>query len=205
MPEAIMTTLSEKYRTIRKGLKKSLSEARYAHSLGVAATASCMAMRYDISLVEKAYLAGLLHDAAKCLPDGEKLRLAQEKGIQVNEYEKASPGLLHAPLSAVLAEEVYGVTDPEILSAIRLHTLGKPEMTTLEAILYVADYAEPDRPDVPYFRGIREAAFRDLDQAAYLTAKTAVDYTRKKGQGVDPRSLETLAYYRMKMEEKGLS
>ena len=71
--------------------------------------------------------------------------------------------------------------------------------------LYVADYAEPDRPDVSYFRAIREAAFRDLDEAAYLTAKTAVDYTRNKGQGVDPRSLETLEYYRMRMEEKGLS
>ena len=200
-----MTTLSEKYRQIRKRLKKSLSEARYAHSLGVAATASCMAMRYDISLVEKAYLAGLVHDAAKCLTDEEKLRMAAEKGLPVNEYEKASPGLLHAPLGAVIAEESYGIRDPEILSAIRLHTLGKPEMTTLEAILYVADYAEPDRPDVSYFRAIREAAFRDLDEAAYLTAKTAVDYTRNKGQGVDPRSLETLEYYRMRMEEKGLS
>ena len=200
-----MITLSDKYREIRERLKNSLSEARYAHSLGVAATAACMAMRYDISLVERAYLAGLVHDAAKCMSDEEKLRLAEEKGLPVNSYEKASPGLLHAPLGAVLAEEVYGVRDEEILSAVRLHTLGRPEMTTLEAILYVSDYVEPDRPDVPYFRAIREAAFRDLNEACYLTAKTAVDYTRNKGQAVDPRSLATLDYYRNRMEEKGLS
>ena len=198
-------SLSSKYREIRERLKNSLSEARYAHSLGVAATASCMAMRYDISLMEKAYLAGLVHDAAKCLSDDELLQMAEEKGIPVNEYEKASPGLLHAPLGAVIAREEFGIEDEEILSAIRLHTLGRPGMTTLEAILYVADYAEPDRPDVPYFREVREAAFRDLSEAAYLTAKTAVDYTRKKGQGVDPRSLETMAYYQNQMEEKGLS
>ena len=198
-----LPSLSEKYREIRERLKNSLSEARYAHSLGVAATAACMAMRYDISLLEKAYLAGLVHDAAKCLPDEEKLRMAEEKGIPVNEYEKASPGLLHAPLSAVLAREAFGIEDPEILSAVSLHTLGKPDMTTLEAILYVSDYMEPDRPDVPYFRAIREAAFRDLDEACWLTAKTAVDYTLKKGQSVDPRSLETMACYRKRMEEKG--
>ena len=199
------TTLSEKYREIRERLKNSLSEARYAHSLGVAATAACMAMRYDISLTERAYLAGLVHDAAKCLTEEELLRMAEERGFPVNAYEKSAPGLLHAPLGAVLAEEEYGITDEEILSAIRLHTLGRPGMTTLEAILYVADYTEPDRPDVPYFRAIREAAFRDLDEAAYLTAKTAVDYTRSKGQDVDPRSLATMEYYRNRMEEKGLS
>ena len=200
-----MMSLSDKYRKIRERLKNSLSEARYAHSLGVSAAAACMAMRYDISLVEKAYLAGLVHDAAKCLTDAEKLAMAERKGLSVNEYEKSSPGLLHAEENSLAELRQLGVTDPEILSAIRLHTLGKPGMTTLEAILYVADYAEPDRPDVPYFRAIREAAFRDLDEACWLTAKTAVDYTRSKGQDVDPRSLETLAFYRKRMEEKGLS
>ena len=198
-------TLSDKYREVREKLKNSLSEARYAHSLGVAASAACMAMRYDISLVEKAYLAGLVHDAAKCLTDEEKLRLAVEKGLPVNEFEKNSPGLLHAPLGAVLAEEEYGIRDEEILSAIRLHTLGRPGMTVLEAILYVSDYIEPDRPDVPYFREIRAAAFEDLDKACLLTARTAVEYTLSKGQGVDPRSLATMEYYRNRMEEKGLS
>lgn len=200
-----MYTLSEKYRETRERLKSRLSERRYAHSLGVAVTAACMAMRYDVSLVEKAYLAGLVHDSAKCLSDEELLSAAEEAGIPVNEFEKRSPALLHAPCGAYLARELYGVTDEEILSAVRLHTLGKPGMTTLEAILYVSDYAEPDRPDVPSFRAIREAAFRDLSEACFLTAKAAVDYTRSKGQEVDPRSLETMEYYRKKMEEKGLS
>ena len=135
-----MITLSDKYREIRERLKNSLSKARYAHSLGVAATAACMAMRYDISLVERAYHAGLVHDAAKCLKDEEKLALAKEKGLPVNAYEEASPGLLHAPLGAVLAKELYGVRDEEILSAIRLHTLGRPGMTTLERTEAVADF-----------------------------------------------------------------
>ena len=99
-----LPSLSEKYREIRERLKNSLSEARYAHSLGVAATAACMAMRYDISLLEKAYLAGLVHDAAKCLPDEEKLRMAEEKGIYYFDWNVSSGDATGTPIST---EQVY--------------------------------------------------------------------------------------------------
>lgn len=140
----------DKYHPIRKVLKKRMDKERYWHTLGVAYTAACMAMRFGEDF-ERAYLAGLLHDCAKCSTDEEKLALAAEAGIPVNDIEQRSPGLLHAPLGAYLAQKEFGIRDEEICSAIHYHTLGKPEMTTLEKIIFVADYVEPNRPDFPMF------------------------------------------------------
>lgn len=185
----------DKYHPIRKVLKKRMDKERYWHTIGVAYTAACMAMRYGEDF-ERAYLAGLLHDCAKCYTDGEKLSMAETAGIPVSDVELRAPGLLHASLGAYLAKTEFGVNDEEILSAIHYHTVGKPEMTLLEKIIFVADYVEPNRPEFPMFKEIREKAFTDIDVAVYLTAKRGLEYLLQKGDHVlDPRSLETLSYY----------
>ena len=99
---------------IRKKLKKDLDKARYEHTKGVMYTAACLAMAYGYP-VEKAMLAGLLHDCAKCLPTEEKQKLCEEHHILVSEVELENPGLLHAKAGMALAEEKYDVQDPEIL------------------------------------------------------------------------------------------
>ena len=147
---------------IRKRLKKELDKGRYEHTKGVMYTAGCMAMAYETS-IEQAMLAGLLHDCAKCIPDDEKLQICEEHDIPINAVEYESPFLLHAKLGAYLAETVYEVKDPEILHAIKVHTTGAPDMSTLDKIIYIADYIEPGRNKAADLPRVRKLAFEDLD------------------------------------------
>ena len=108
---------------IKKKLKKSLDKQRYQHTLGVMYTAGCLAMANGYP-IEKAMLAGLLHDCAKCLSTEKKIGLCVKKNIDITEVEISNPGLLHAKAGMVLAEEEYGIKDAQILHAIRVHTTG---------------------------------------------------------------------------------
>lgn len=192
----------DKYNDIRKVLKKRMDKERYHHTLGVAYTAAALGMAYDVDF-ETCYFAGLLHDCAKYLTDEEKLQMAETAGIPITDYERKAPGLLHAELGSYIAATEFGVTDEAILSAITYHTVGRPEMTTLEKIIFVADYIEPNRPNFPMFKEIRHEAFHDLDKAVYMAAKRSMDYLVEKGcKVIDPRSLETIAYYKKITEEK---
>ena len=128
---------------MQKKLAKYLDEDRYAHTLGVMYTCAALAMVHDCDLIV-AQTAGLLHDCAKCIPNKKKLKMCSQHNIPVSEFEQTHPFLLHAKLGAYVARAKYDVTDEEILSAITWHTTGKPEMTLLEKIVYIADYIEPN-------------------------------------------------------------
>jgi len=127
---------------IKKWLKENVSEERYLHSLGTSECARELAKKYGLD-EEKAYIAGLLHDAAKCFSN-EKLLEIIDKNLQVEKSELQNYKTLHAPVSAYIAERDFGVTDKEILSAIRWHTLGKIDMTDFEKIIFLADKIEPN-------------------------------------------------------------
>ena len=116
---------------IRKSMEKTLSEKRYEHTLGVAYTATALAMRYDVSL-EDAELAGLLHDCAKEIEDEKALFFCEKHHIWVSDSEKANPSLLHAKLGSFIAMHDYHVENPNIINAILNHTTGRPDMTMLE-------------------------------------------------------------------------
>ena len=154
---------------LQKQMKEELSEDRYEHTLGVMYTAESLAMRYGVDMT-KAAVAGLLHDCATCIPNSQKIRLCKKYDIEVTENEEKNPSLLHAKLGALLAQKAYGVDDPEILNAIRWHTTGKPDMTMLEKIIYMADYIEPNRDKAPNLREIRKLSFENLDLSALLAA-----------------------------------
>ena len=189
--------LYEKYGGIAAALKERLTPVRYRHTLGVAYTSAAMAMRYDFD-VEKALLAGLLHDAAKYMTKGEYLRKAAEFGLSVSDTERSSPGLLHAKLGAYFAEHEFGVTDSDILAAISSHTTGHAAMSLLEQIVCIADYIEPSRPTLPLIDELREYAFTDLDRACYLYAKRQNEFLTECGKTVDPSSEEMCRYYEEK-------
>ena len=112
------------FQKISKDLKNRLDKKRYTHTLSVADTAACMAMRFDEDPY-RAYLAGLLHDNAKCIEDKKKLALCGKYKLEINTAEQKNPDLLHAKLGSFLAKERYQVEDPEILSSILYHTTGK--------------------------------------------------------------------------------
>lgn len=84
-------------------------------------TSAALAMRYECDL-DKALLAGLMHDCAKCMPNAKKLKTAEKYGLEITDLEKKNPFMLHAKVGAVLAEKKYDITDEEVLGAIRWHT-----------------------------------------------------------------------------------
>ena len=138
---------------INNWLKENLSEERYFHTLGTANCAKELAEKFNIN-PDKAYIAGLLHDCAKCFSNEKLLEIIKEH-LQVEESEMQNYKTLHAPVSAYIAEEEFGVEDKEILSAIRWHTLGKLDMTDFEKIVFLADKIEPNTRDKEYTDKIR--------------------------------------------------
>ena len=147
---------------LQKQMKEELQGDRYEHTLGVMYTAEALAMRYGVDMT-KAAVAGLLHDCAKCIPNAQKLKLCKKHDIEISELEKNNPSLLHAKLGAYMAKMVYGVNDEEILSAIRWHTTGKPDMSMLDIIIYMADYIEPNRDKAPNLKEIRNYWLRNIE------------------------------------------
>ncbi len=179
---------------IRKALEKSLDPKRYEHTLGVEYTAAALAMRYDAPIFS-AQLAGLLHDCAKCMSDEKKLSLCQKHNIAMNEMEKRNPYLLHAKVGSFLATEKYRVDDEDVLNAILSHTTGRPQMSLLEKIIFVADYIEPGRKQAPNLREIRRLAFIDLDKALVKILEDTLYYLTENGGETDPMTQTTYDYY----------
>ena len=171
--------MTEQIMKMQKKLKNELDSYRYDHTIGVMHTAACLAMRYDEN-VERAVIAGLLHDCAKCIPAEEKIKMCKKNHIEISEAEKANPGLLHAKLGAFLAKEKYQVTDEGILQSIRFHTTGCPEMTLLDKIIYIADYIEAGRKPVPNLEEVRKLAFCDLDACLYRILEDSLVYTKRR-------------------------
>lgn len=179
----------------RKKLKTVLDKERYEHTIGVMYTASALAMCYDCNL-EKAMIAGLLHDCAKCIPNEKKLQLCQKHNISISEYEKNNPFLLHTKLGAFLAMHKYHITDRDVISAILNHTTGKPNMSLLDKIVYVSDYIEPNRDRTPRLPQIRKLAFTNLDLALLEILKDTLDHLKKCEGEIDPMTEKTYEYYK---------
>lgn len=182
------------FQKMHRMLERALNPNRYEHTLGVAYTAAALAMRYDYD-VEKARIAGLLHDCAKCIPEKKRLKLCKQYQIPLTEAELASPGLIHAKLGAYVAQDKYGITDPEILSAITWHTTGRPEMSLLEKIIYISDYIEPRRHKAVRLAQIRKTAFLDLDQALMMILEDSISYLNASGKKIDLTTQNTYDYY----------
>ena len=158
-------------------LKKELDAARYAHTLGVEKTAREMAEKFGVD-EEKAALAGLLHDCAKCMPLSQMTKAA--KNEKLDPVMKESKALMHAVAGAHVAQDVYDVHDPEVLGAIRWHTTGHANMTKLEKIVYLADMisAERDYPDVDV---MREKAAESLNAGmAYALKYSLIKLVRRE-------------------------
>lgn len=190
--------MNERILKIQHTLKKELDENRYQHTLGVMYTSASMAMRYDVD-VQKALYAGLLHDCAKCIPGDKKIHLCEKYGLSVSEVEKENPSLLHAKLGACLAQKKYEIQDKEILQAIESHTTGRPAMSLLEKIVYIADYIEPGRKNLPNMADVRKLAFRDIDECLYRILKDSLVYLNSRNIMVDPMTQKTYEYYKKEM------
>lgn len=180
---------------MRERLEKKLTKKRFEHSLGVEYVSGCLAMVYNES-IDKALTAGLLHDCAKCLSSQDKIDKCRKHNLPISDIELSNPELLHAKLGSFCAKEKYGVDDPYILSAIKWHTTGRPNMTMLEKIVFVADYIEPNRKPLPEIDVIRHEAFTDIDKCIVHILKNTLGYLENVSNGeTDEMSVETYHYY----------
>ncbi len=183
-------------RKLRKSMKKELSPKRYEHTLAVAYTAATLAMVHGAD-AEQALIAGMLHDCAKCLPEQRLIALCKKHNLYITKVERENASaLLHAKVGSFLAHEKYGIREEEILNAIKYHTTGRPQMSDMEKILYIADYIEPGRKPVPQLTEIRQAAYRSLDEALLMILDNTLAYLEKSGNHIDPLTKETYAYYK---------
>jgi predicted HD superfamily hydrolase involved in NAD metabolism len=180
---------------VSKCMKKKLDEKRYLHTLSVAHTAACMAMCYGYN-PQKAYLAGLLHDNAKCIPHDKKIALCAKYKLETSIVERKNPDLLHARLGSILAAKKYDITDAEILSSIAYHTTGRPDMTLLEKIIYIADYIEIRRKPLPDMEKIRRLAFSDINACMLLILENTIRYLTEKEAAIDEITLMTYDFYK---------
>lgn len=188
---------------LAKTLEQELGYKRFIHTLSVAGTAASLAMCYGADM-EKAELAGYLHDCAKCLDVRKMQRLCEKAGLEITPFEKNSGSLLHSKAGSVLAAEKYGVTDPDMLNAIRYHTTGRPGMSILEKIIFVADYIEPGRFTAKNLPVIRKMAFSDIDEALLKILYDTLIYLNSTGNPVDPMTQKTYDYYKRLDEEKNI-
>lgn len=183
---------------IRKAMEKSLDSKRYEHTLGVEYTAAALAMRYGAS-IKNAQIAGLLHDCAKCISDEKRISICEKHHMPISEVERRNPSLLHPKAGSIIAAEEYGVTDPDVIHAILNHTTGRPEMSLLEKIVFVADYIEPGRSTAPGLDEIRPLAFIDLNKALVRILQDTLKYLEQKNAEIDPMTLTTLQFYAPKV------
>lgn len=182
-------------------LRTSLKPSRFEHTLGVAETAKRLTERFGISPA-LAEMAALLHDCAKYMPVDDMKTLVKDRIPDVDALELDNSSVLHAPAGAVLAQQVYEVKHPAILSAIRKHTLGDMDMSPLDALIYTADFIEPARKDFPGLAQARELAETDLYAAMCMCTELTNAYLKNQDKRPHPKSLAMLKHYQGNNKEE---
>lgn len=182
---------------MKQVVQQNLSEKRYAHTIRVYELALQLAKHYGVC-EEKVAIAALFHDYCK---DEELEHLKQ----QVIDYD-LPPTLLshdhelwHGPVAAKKVKEEFHIDDEEIYQAIYYHTTGRPNMSDVEKIVFIADYIEPHR----HFTGIeavRKAAYEDIDKAIALALGNSIAFLQDKQIKIHELSLDAYQYYQTKKE-----
>ena len=186
---------------IRKQLIKALDSKRYEHTQGVAYTSAALAMRYGED-IRKAEIAGLLHDCAKCFDNEKKFNICKKNDISISDAEQRNPFLLHAKVGGHLAKTKYKIDDEDIINAILYHTTGRPGMSLLEKIVYIADYIEPGRDHEPNLDEVRSLSFQDLDEALLRILEDILVHLKESSKEIDPMTQMTYEFYKRKQSEE---
>ena len=186
------------YAEAKKLVKARLSEKRWTHTKNVKKMAVKLAKRWGAD-PEKAAMAAILHDSAKELPKSELLQIFADNAI-IAENAPARPSpVWHGIAAAILAQTQWGVSDPEILSAIRCHTTGKPDMSKLDKIIYLADMTSAER-DWPGVEELRALQMENLYRALCDALKRSIDFVEEKGGTLDPESVAAYEYAKAHLE-----
>ena len=178
----------KKYSEYKELIKQKLSKKRYTHSVNVADAAVKLAKRYGAD-ADKACIAGLLHDVCKELPTDEQLALVNQCELDVSEVELSAPPLFHAVAGAVYVKQELGIDDPEIIRAIRYHTVACGNMDKLSKIIYIADLISDER-DYKDVKKMRKYAEQGLDKAMLEALKFSITDSVAKGNTIPVCTLE---------------
>lgn len=170
-----------------------VQEKRVRHIRGTEEEAVRLARRWGAD-ENCARRAGILHDCTKYLTGEEHIAICEQYGVPLDELESTAPKLLHSKTGACMARYLFGEPD-EVYEAIFWHTTAKADMATLEKILYVADYMEPNR-DFDGVEKLRRLAYQDLDKALLLGVEITVQEMRDRGLPVHKNTLQAQAWLR---------
>jgi predicted HD superfamily hydrolase involved in NAD metabolism len=171
-------------------LSENVPEKRLSHILRVEETAIKLAQHHDLDW-ERAAEAGLLHDLAKYFKPKRLLELAKADGLELDPIEEINPHLLHADVGAIVARDEFGVCDAEVLAAIRNHTLGRPGMSLLSCVVFLADSMEPGRGDTPGLNELRKLCRKNLYRAVFQTCEDSMRLLFANRALIHPRVLQT--------------
>ncbi|NCJ07214.1 HD domain-containing protein [Synechococcales cyanobacterium C] len=188
-PVVPTTSLVDREAVLR-WLEAEVPGHRLKHILRVEQMSMALAQAYDLD-VAKAAQAGLMHDLAKYYRPQRLLALAREAGLAIDPVDEADPRLLHAAVSAVVAQQEFGVQDAEILAAIAHHTLGEPGMSPLSCVVFLADSLEPGRGDTPELKELRKVAHHNLQRAVWMTCDRTLAHLIAQKLLIHPRMILT--------------
>ena len=193
VPAAIMDEVQEsmeiKIEGYKEILKNRLSVKRYTHSIGVANTAARLAGMFNGD-IERAYLAGLMHDYARELSEEALLELTAKHNLSTDGVELMQTSLLHGPVGAWLLEQEGLITDQKVLDAIRWHTTGHPDMDQLARIIYISDYIEPGR-NFPGVDMLRQITNKDLNLGVLAGLDHTLNFLIQRNNFIHPLSIAT--------------
>ena len=175
-------------------LSEHVPQSRLDHILRVEQMAVELASHHKVD-VEKAAIAGLMHDLAKYFKPTLLLEMARTEGLEIDPVSLAHPHLLHADVSAIVARETFGVKDEEVLQAIANHTLGRPGMSKLCCIVFLADSIEPGRGDTSQLQTLRQLSYQDLHQAVWRTCDYSLKFLLETHCLIHPRTIATRNWF----------
>ena len=181
-------------------LRENLDDFRYGHSIRVMETAVELARIHGVD-EEKAQMAGILHDSGKWKSREKTLQKVQDWGIILSEEERAEYNLVHGALSTYIAKNIFDIEDEDVLNAIKNHITGRPAMSDLEKIVYIADMIEPAR-NYEFIDDFRAMAKVDLDRTMYEILNENLAHLIRNDRYIAGTSLEARNYY-LKITKQG--
>ncbi len=171
----------------KKIIKERMGKKRYIHSVNVAKSAEYLAKKYDAN-VEKAVIAGILHDITKETPYDEQLQIIESNGIILDNVQRFSPKTWHAISGSVYVEKVLNISDEDILNAIRYHTSGRANMSLLEKVIFVADFIGEERD----YKGVdimRNKSKKSLEDAMLYGVSFSIKDLSERQCAIDTNTL----------------
>ena len=177
------------YKAIIRAL---MGDYRFDHSVNVAAEAVELAKLYGED-EEKAYTAGILHDITKEIPKDEQLKIIADGGILLDDVQKNAPKLWHSISGSVYIQTELGITDSDIINAVRYHTTGRANMSLLEKIIYIADYPAVGRE----YNGVeimREKSRKSLEEAIIFSFQYTFNNLSSKEVAIHPDEIFAYNY-----------